>query len=324
MAAGIEHIADIRIPQKESLAFVGTALQIEQRNLAMNEFVAGLIEKLRQNDVYALLVKGQGISQCYERPLWRASGDVDLLLSEANYQKAAKVLAPLTSKVDKEDQYRRHLAMHFDSFEVELHGTLRSGFWRKLDREVDEVQKSVFCQGKVRSWINGKTCVFLPNADEDVVFVFSHILQHYYKEGIGLRQVCDWCRLLWTYRDSLDCSLLESRIQRMGAVTEWKAFAALAVEYLGMPVEAMPFYSASGKWKRKASKILTFIIETGNFGHNRDYSYRRKYPYLVFKAISLWRHIIDFTRYLGIFPMDSIKVWLAMLRTGFSVAVKGI
>ena len=109
----------------------------------------------------------------------------------------------------------------------------------------------------------------------------------------------------------------------MGAVTEWKAFAALAVEYLGMPVEAMPFYSASAKWKRKASKILTFIIETGNFGHNRDYSYRRKYPYLVFKTISLWRHLKDYFRYSMIFPLDSIKVISNRLHEGFAVVLRG-
>ena len=77
-------------------------------------------------------------------------------------------------------------------------------------------------------------------------------------------------------------------------MSEWKAFAALAVEYLGMPVEAMPFYDNSSKFKAKASKVMEFVLETGNFGHNRDYSYRQKYPYVVFKAISLWRHIQDF------------------------------
>lgn len=44
----------------------------------------------------------------------------------------------------------------------------------------------------------------MPRAEEDVVYVFAHILQHFFKGGIGLRQICDWCRLLYTYRDSLN------------------------------------------------------------------------------------------------------------------------
>lgn len=72
VSAGIEHIVDVRVPQEVALTFAGSALQLEQRNKAMNQFIGVLIEKLRAADIYTLLVKGQGVAQCYERPLWRA------------------------------------------------------------------------------------------------------------------------------------------------------------------------------------------------------------------------------------------------------------
>lgn len=72
---------------------------IEQQNMEMNAFVAELIEKLRKNDAEALLVKGQGVAQCYEKPLWRCSGDVDLFLNDSNYEIAKRVLVPLASEV---------------------------------------------------------------------------------------------------------------------------------------------------------------------------------------------------------------------------------
>lgn len=65
VAAGLEHVVDVKIPKEEVLQFVGQALQLEQRNQAMNKFVACLVEKMRQMDVYSLLLKGQGIAQCY-------------------------------------------------------------------------------------------------------------------------------------------------------------------------------------------------------------------------------------------------------------------
>ena len=49
------------------------------------------------------------------------------------------------------------------------------------------------------------------------------------------KRVCDWCRLLYTYRDSLNYGLLEQRIKSAGLMREWKAFGALAIEYLGFP-----------------------------------------------------------------------------------------
>ena len=104
---------------------------------------------------------------------------------------------------------------------------------------------------------------------------------------------------------------------------EWKAFAALVIEYLGMPEDAMPLYSKSSIYKRKATKILRFVLYTGNFGHNRDYSFYDKYPYLVYKSISFWRHIKDFGRYFVIFPLDAIKVTCNRMIIGVSVAIKG-
>ncbi len=323
VSAGLEHVADVKVPQTDALQFAGQTLQLEQRNKAMNAFVASLIERLRAEDVYTILVKGQGIAQCYERPLWRACGDVDLFLSEDNYKKALQILSPLATYIEEENEYNKHLAMTIDGWSVELHGTLRSGLWLSIDRELDKVQYDVFYGGRVRSWMNGNTQVFLPAADEDVDFVFSHILDHFYKEGIGLRQICDWCRLLWTYKDSLNQKLLESRIKSMGVMTEWKAFAALAVDYLGMPIEAMPFYSDDKKWKRKAVRVMEFVLETGNFGHNRDYSYQKKYPYIIYKAISFWKHLKDGAFFFSIFPLDSIKVTWRRMVVGVSVVLQG-
>ena len=321
VAAGIEHVSGFKIAKEDLLPFVSDALQLEQRNTSMNSFIAVLIDRLRHAGIYVLLVKGQGIAQCYERPLWRACGDVDLFLSNDSFEYAKSYLVPLSSKTE-EEVYRLHICMSIDAWEVELHGTLKGGLWRRLDKSMEEVEYAILCEGEVRFWMNGKTQTFLPNVDEDVIIVFSHILQHFYQEGIGLRQICDWCRLLWTYRETIDRKLLEKRLRMMGVMTEWKSFAALVVDYLGMPVEAIPYYSDSRKWSRKARKIMEFVLETGNFGHNRDYSYYKKYPFVIFKAISFWRHIKDFGRYFVIFPLDAIRVTWTRICHGVSVVLK--
>lgn len=320
VTAGLEHVVDVKIPQPIVLQFIGSTLQIEQQNWSMNEFVDKLINLLRKNDVYALLVKGQGIAQCYDRPLWRASGDVDLLLSDTNYKKALDLLTPLASEVEKENLYNKHLSMIIEGWTVELHGTLRNGLWPSLDSVVDDMQNTVFYNGSVRSWMNGGTQVFLPCANEDVVFVFAHILQHFYREGIGIRQICDLCRLLWTYKGGIKVDLLKTRLKKAGVLKEWKAFGLLTVEYLGMPLESIPLLDKNdidnANLKRKASRIMSFVLESGNFGHNRDYSYYEKYPYIIYKFISFWRHTKDGLRHFTVFPLNSVKVWMSMVKIG--------
>ena len=64
IAAGLDHVVDIKAPQEIVLQFVGTALQLEQQNLAMNSFIKVLLEKLAKAGVDSVLIKGQGIAQC--------------------------------------------------------------------------------------------------------------------------------------------------------------------------------------------------------------------------------------------------------------------
>ena len=102
VAAGLEHVIDLKAPRDLLLKFAGQTLQLEQRNLAMNKFIGEIISQMRNVGIYSLLVKGQGNAQCYERPLWRTCGDVDLLLSDNNLCAAKNYLSPLASHVDKE------------------------------------------------------------------------------------------------------------------------------------------------------------------------------------------------------------------------------
>ena len=323
IAAGLEHVEDKRVVKKDALPFLKKVFSLEGRNTAMNAFIEQLIGQLRCKGITVFLVKGQGIAQCYERPLWRSSGDVDLLFEEKGYGQAKIELIPQASSVEKEDKEKLHLGMSIDSWTVELHGTLRNRWLRRLNVVIDELQKEAFNSSRYRVWENGDTDVFLPSADDDVIFIFAHILQHFFGGGVGLRQICDWCRLLWTYRDSIDKELLESRILKMGVVSEWKAFAAYAVDYLGMPVDAMPFCELSDYWHKKAKGINSYILTVGNMGHNRDSSIYEKYPYVVFKAISLWRKVKDFCMTLTIFPKDVLIVFFRKLVIGVQTVLKG-
>lgn len=326
ITAGLEKVSDVKIPKEVILRFVGSTLQIEQQNKAMNAFIVDLIKKLSKEDVYAVLVKGQGIAQCYEKPLWRSSGDVDLLLNDSNYDSAKKVLLPLATMVETEYTHFKHQGMTINGWEVELHGTQHSRLSKRVDDGIDAAQRELFYSGKVRSWMNEGTQVFLPASDEDVIFVFTHILHHFFFEGIGLRQICDWCRLLWTYRDSLNHGLLESRIRKMGLMSEWKAFAAFVVKWLRMPVEAMPLFedndNHNASLDKKADKICKFVLEVGNFGHNqrRDYS---GMSYMGRKVKSFWGRLSDMLRHFQLFPKDSIVFFGGVLRSGLYAAVRG-
>ena len=305
VAAGLEHVEDTKLSKKDVLQLVGKTLQQEERNKAMNYFIGVIVEKMREAEIHAVLIKGQGVAQCYTRPLWRSSGDVDFFLDADNYRKAFEYLAPLAAHIDSEDKVRLHTGMTIDSWVVELHGTMHTGISKKIDKGIDEVQRDIFENNGTRTWQNDNTYIHLPNPDNDVLIIFTHFIDHFFVGGVGLRQISDWCRLLWTYRDEIDRDMLKKRLLTMGLITEWKAFASFAVEYLGMPVDAMPLYEPSKKYKRKANRILSLVLYTGNFGHNKDESYRARYPKLVQKSITFFRRMAEFGRLTTIFPKNA-------------------
>lgn len=298
------------IPLTEKLTLLGRCQLIEQRNEAMNRFIAELFDQLHKNGIDALLVKGQGVAQCYERPLWRSAGDIDLLLDDENYNKAKAFLSAFAEKGVAEDVGKKHLSVQIKGFTIELHGQMPFALSRRADRVIGEViaDSLLGIGGKhpsVRVWKNGNTNVYLPNADNDVILVFTHYLHHFFIEGVGLKQICDWCRLLWTCRDEIDRPLLESRLRSMGLMSEWKAFASLAVNRLGMPEAAMPFYDK--RYRRRGETVLSHVLKSGNLGHNNNQRCRAELSKPMANTITFFRRIWDFTKFAFIFPVDAPK-----------------
>ena len=325
--AGIERLKNAKLyldlDQELLLQWIGEVQILEQQNRAMNRFINGMVDELNKKSIDAVLIKGQGVAQCYERPLWRSPGDVDLLLNEDYYEKGKKYLARFSETEPKEYSFNKEFITTVNGWPLELHGALRYGLSAALNRGVDDIQRHICDNHHVRYWDNDGKKIPLPEENDDVLVIFTHYIKHFYKGGLGIRQICDWCRLLWTYKETIDAVLLEKRLRSMGLITEWRAFAAYAVGFLDMPIEAMPLYDDSSKWRHKAEKIQDFIVKSGNLGHNEDRSYFTKYPFLVRKTISMFKRICVMFRHFGIFPMSTIKYLPHILATGLWSAAKG-
>lgn len=319
--AGVEY-SNVNPPQELLLQWIGEVQLLEQQNKAMNQFINRMFDELSKKDIDAVLIKGQGVAQCYERPLWRCSGDVDLLLNEENYEKGKLFIESISKAESKEYDFNKEFNTTIEGWCVELHGSLRCGLSAALNRGVDDIQYGICNNHHVRVWENGGMKIPLPEENDDVLVIFTHFIKHFYKGELGIRQICDWCRLLWTYRDTLNHELLESLLRKMGLRAQWKAFGAFAVGYLGMPKKAMPFYSADNNWSRKADKICAFVLEVGNFGHNIDVSYYSKYPLLIRKAISMWKRVKSLLRHASIFPWHTFRFLPHVIYTGLKATIE--
>lgn len=301
--------------QRKTLAKI--IYSIERHNMKMNRFVSKLFGYLMTNELNPVLLKGQGVAQSYSYPQRRNSGDIDILFYGDEYEVAKKILSSKASKVMDEDLEEKHLQMFIGSFIVELHGSLRISLGKKFDAELDRLYERMFADNRLRTVSFDGTQVSLLEINTDVLYVFCHILHHFFSRGTGLRQVCDLCRLLYFYRNEIDRGWLQAELQNLGFLTEWKAFGALAVDYLTMPPDTYPFYERDAKWSRKAKRIMAYILSTGNMGKNRDLTYKKKLPYLLKKTVTVWYIISNALRLGSIFPKDTAMISFKSLAAGF-------
>ena len=106
-----------------------------------------------------------------------------------------------------------------------------------------------------------------------------------------------------------------------------EAFGALAIEYLGFPKDSMPLLNVdvdiNANLKRKADRIMKFILKSGNMGHNRDMSHFSKYPYFIRKCVSMGRRISDLINHARIFPIDSLRFFPRIMWNGVRSAMRG-
>ncbi len=309
------------VPKAVSLKLMSSLVATERLNAAIDAAVVRFVSILESGGVQPVLVKGQAVAQCYIRPEGRMSGDVDLVISPAQYEDAKAIITPIADSVAAEGKDKMHFGAMFGDVELELHGTVRTSLGKKINDVLDSAQAGLFTEGGCRSWDCGGTPVRIPSIDFDALFIFTHLLQHFFCGGLGLRQLCDWARVLHTHRGKIDLPLLQERLRLMGLESEWKTFVLFLVRYLGLPEEEAPLYD--GSFAGKADKLWGYIERVGNFGKNRLTRDRSRDPYIIRKIGSLLINSRDFVHHLSIFPLDSLLFFWQYFRTGVRAVAKG-
>lgn len=310
VTAGIEHLQDHHLSYDDKHLFIHHTLTLEKRNKAMCHLVSILVGKMQQAGIFTIVVKGQGVAQYYERPLWRASSDIDFFFDEENYEKAKVFLSPHATRVLPEEEELLHTAMCFGPWAVELHGLMPTLLSNQINSTVYRLQQEMFRNRSVRLWHHDGVDIPLPQPDDDIILVFTHFLKHFFVGGVGIRQLLDWCRILWKCQDAIDLQLLHSRLSRMGILSEWRAMATFAVQYLGMPPEAMPFYQPTARQRRLAYRISRILLNRGDLGQNNEIYRIRRSKQPGGNLVTLLRRIREFQQIFFVFPLDTPRFFI--------------
>ena len=96
-------------------------------------------------------------------------------------------------------------------------------------------------------------------------------------------------------------------------MSEWKVFAAVAVDWLGMPAEAMPLYDPSKCYKRRAKRAVARILRVGDMGQNGEEGAAVKQSKWKASISKFFYRFGEFLNLMTIFPVDALRFFINYL-----------
>lgn len=264
MLDGIQSLpAELRPPRGLYLPWCASVAQMEEGNRKLNHEIGNLYALLRAHGVEPVLLKGQGVARNYRTPLHRQSGDIDIYVSKRQFKLVNRLLRQ--EGREPHEANVQHCSFDWHGVVVENHRILAQMAHPGLNRRLQRNIASWHTTGKtVRFDLEGCE-VTVPPLEFDAIYLLEHAMWHLFSMGIGLRQICDWARLLHHNREQLDREAVVRELTALRLDRTARIFGALAVKYLGMP-EAdllLPFDrddEACCDW------LLDDIWNSGNFG----------------------------------------------------------
>lgn len=282
---------------------IGLTEQIKHQNAIIDRELSSFASRSQDAGLKYLVVKGQTIGCLYANPGLRAAGDIDFLVPDISSHLSEVFPDVQFPAIMKE----KELGFEYNHVTYELHTRLtdfgckkHQKVWENLIAE--EWGKNYFVE------IDGvKVRTLSPTVN--AVYLFLHLYFHLIREGVSLRQFCDWAIMLHHYRNDIDKEALKEILQQLDMIRGYRAFGTILVDELGLPEEEFPLPLAEEDRGMK-KKILEDIFQGGNFGkHNH-----KAKSALGFKMETFRMALNNSIRYHSLAPSEMRMMIPKMLR----------
>jgi len=247
----------------DKLELFGRMQRIECNNSRHRHVIVKLLDTLREKGIQMVFMKGQTTAMRYPNPLHRHPGDIDFVVSADDFPRTLDVLETI-GKVDRTLVHEHHGMAWVDGVTVEPHYKVHNYQRPSTDKAMQDMFAAIFPQRLIHADMDGCQVPVFPPTFESV-FLVSHMVNHVYEEGLGLRQVIDYAMFLSKCADRVDWMQHQEWLHRMRMERAWRIFACICVEYLGLslPSQMEPFSYNERMW---AARMMDDILRVGNFG----------------------------------------------------------
>lgn len=253
---------EMRPPTTILLEWIGVGEQIRDQNKLLNRRCGDVTKLFADAGFRSCILKGQGNALMYQVPELRMSGDIDIWVEGEKDKIEHFVKSKCPNAIDSEMHWDFPI---YDDVTVEVHYKPRysntSKYERRLQKWFTEQSNEQF--SNVIYLENSEICV--PTVKFNAVQQLSHMMGHFFSEGIGFRQLIDYYYLLKKIREENVSDDFVSLFDHLGMLRFSSGIMWIEKEILGLNEQ----FLISPVSERIGKIILECVIDGGNFGQYR-------------------------------------------------------
>lgn len=253
--------AQFKPPQKLALRWTVEAESIRGRNAKVNEAAAALTQKFNEVGCRAFMLKGPANALYYPEPHLRQPGDIDFFIAGGKELILNKIREASLPEIFHLSSH--HASFMYDGVEVEVHFVATEAYspWKNAALQKFLNEELAAEQGHSQTPLQLSQGFYAPSMAYALAMQLSHIKQHFFKGGVGLRQLIDYNQLLLASsveeRRKVFAVLKRTGLHRIAGAVVWVLLQTLHLDEK---------YFLCAPDSRRGEKLLNVILTGGNFG----------------------------------------------------------
>lgn len=227
------------------------------KKVAMFEFVS---QKLSENSIPHMPVKGWYLRTLYPVPELRTFGDIDILIRKQDREKADKIF--IQNGYNVKENWEPTYSYYNDLSRCEVHTELMDSDLGKGEQVI-----SFFSDALERAETDTSERLS-PQKDTHLIYLFCHLAKHLYKGGAGIRMYMDIALFIKANRDALNFEKMYEDFKKLHLEQFFETVTLACCEWFQIE---LPF--EINDVKSNSTEILKeYTFSADLFGKTRDKS----------------------------------------------------
>lgn len=249
-----------KLPQRLALRWAMEAEHIRGLNRKINETTVELSRLFEKFGCRAITLKGAANALLYPDSSLRQTGDIDLFVPGGRETVVELLKRANLKKCSVLNSY--HAEFQYKGEEVEIHYIATS----QNSPQKNKFLQMYLSQEEKKSQLSPMG-FFVPSTCYALMMQLGHIEQHFFRGGVGLRQLVDYYQLLMNStvedRNRVSARLKSCGLDKMAGAIMWTLREVLCLNEKNMLCQPN---------KSRGKLLLKVILEGGNFGwYAEDY-----------------------------------------------------